>query len=310
MTLLPNDMFSRRGGVSGGAARFGGAVLIALVFVSLALMVLSRLDHGAIRELRWRSLDVLAPTLGLMAVPVDYVRRTGRQILGYRDVLSELDRLREENKRLEGLQGRVDELERKFTQLSALTHAVAEPGLPFTSARVISTATGPFGQSLLINAGKQNGARSGHSVVSGDGLVGRLIETGEKAARVLLLTDVNSRVPVVVGKAGVRAILIGDNGTRPQLQYLAADAKVLEGDRVFTSGDGGVFPRGLKVGVVDDWDGAARVRLTARLGELEYVGVLHFETPMLEMAGGAVSPLAPRAKSGRRVPRHSPSLVR
>ena len=86
--------------------------------------------------------------------------------------------------------------------------------------------------------------------MTGDGLVGRVAELGDHAARILLLTDLNSRVPVVIEETRERAILSGDNTERPALAYLPPDARVSSGQRVVTSGSGGVLPAGLPIGTV------------------------------------------------------------
>ena len=104
-----------------------------------------------------------------------------------------------------------------------------------------------------------------------------------RSARVLLPTDLNSRIPVLVGNKNVRAILAGDNGSQPRLTYLAPDAVIASGDEVSTSGVGGIFPRGLRIGIVAGEASAGRVKIRADMDELEYVSVLFFENPELQL---------------------------
>ena len=131
----------------------------------------------------------------------------------------------------------------------------------------------------MLAIGREDGARRGFPVVDGDGLVGRIVETGARASRVLLVTDINSRIPVLVGRQAQRAVLQGDNGPAPRLHYLAADAVVSAGDEVYTSGVGGVLPRGLRIGTVIEDAGSFRVQPHARLDELDFVSILQFELP-------------------------------
>ena len=115
---------------------------------------------------------------------------------------------------------------------------------------VIADARGPFLRSALINLGRDNGVRVGYAVIDGDGLIGRVVDAGSSVARVLLLSDLNSRIPVLVGPAGIRALVSGDNAAELKLEFLPDGASLYAGDEVYTSGSEGVLPRGLRVGVV------------------------------------------------------------
>jgi rod shape-determining protein MreC len=114
-------------------------------------------------------------------------------------------------------------------------------------------------------------------------------------SRILLLTDINSRIPVFVGRKGVRALMVGDNGASPKLTYAATSgggtgSGFEVGDEVSTSGVGGLFPRGLRIGTVADQGGKLVVVPHARLDELNYVSVLLFENPTLELADNERQP--------------------
>jgi rod shape-determining protein MreC len=94
---------------------------------------------------------------------------------------------------------------------------------------------------------------------------------------VLLLTDAASRTPVMIDRTNARAILTGDGGPNPRLDYLRGREAIREGDRVLTSGDGGVLPRGLPVGrVVKGLDGRWRVALDADSGAIDWVRIMKF----------------------------------
>jgi len=150
--------------------------------------------------------------------------------------------------------------------------------------------------SLLVVAGARDGVAKGQAVITGEGLVGRVVEAGERSARVLLITDINSRIPVVVQRTGDRALLAGDNSPYPRLLYLSPDAVVLVGDQVVTSGHGGVFIPGLPVGrvraVTDD---AVEVEPYVDWDRIEYVRLLDYELPgiLLQPPGYAQMERAP-----------------
>jgi rod shape-determining protein MreC len=285
MKILRDDTFAHRG----GARRPGGvhaALLFALVFVSIALMVLSRLQHSYIKDVRAQFENLMAPVLSAAVVPLAPVRRLVARVAAYADLYAELDRLKEENQRMKGWEWKARELERKFSQLGKLAHVVEEPGLDHVAAQVVADSRGPFVRSAMVGVGRDHGLKPGFPVISADGLVGRVTETGRGVARVLLLTDISSRIPVFAGRNGVRALMVGDNGASPKLTYAPNSGGIEVGDEVSTSGVGGLFPRGLRIGTVAEQGGKLVVVPHARLDELNYVSVLLFENPTLELADG------------------------
>lgn len=308
---LKDDTFARRSRTSSEADRprrsgLKGPKLLALMLISLALLVLSRLDHSLVRSGRNLLSETVTPVLSIAMVPFAPVQRGVRRIAGLFEQQQDLDRLRDENQRLKGWEGRAKELERRIVQLDQLAKVVPEPGLKFATARVIADANGPFARAALIDAGREHGFKSGYPVINADGLVGRLVIAGKVSSRLLLLTDLNSRVPVYIGASSIRAIMLGDNGAEPRLGHIAADAKLKAGDDVITSGVGGFFPRGLKIGTVVDTGDQYRVELHARLDRLEYVSVLFFDAPGRELAEEERS-VGPRQSPARRTMAGRPS---
>ncbi len=305
MVRLKDDKLNltRRGDSS---VRIGRVRVIVpfLLLLCLGLMLLSRLNHTALAQSRWRIAEWLSPILQAAMVPLEPVRHVGRQIAAQVDITEELQRLKSENQTLSSWEWRAKELERKLADLEALTKVVDEPKINFVTSRVIADSSGAFVRSVMINAGSGQNIKTGFPVVSADGLVGRVVETGQSSARVLLSTDLNSRIPVVVGEKGVRGVLAGDNGSVPRLVFLPPDAKISIGDDVATSGTGGFFPRGLRIGKVTGDLAAPRVKLRARLDELEYLSVLFFDNPALDIMGEQNLP-APRVQSSKAAPKNT-----
>ncbi len=147
----------------------------------------------------------------------------------------------------------------------------------FVSARVVADPGGAFVRSKIVNSGRREGVTKGQAVITGAGLAGRIFEAGLHSARVLLITDINSRIPVVVESSRDRAILTGDNGPQPRLAFLASSAQVAKGDRIVTSGQGGLFPEGLPIGTVASVkDGVARVVPLVDFDRMEFVRVVDY----------------------------------
>jgi rod shape-determining protein MreC len=146
------------------------------------------------------------------------------------------------------------------------------------TARVVSDTRGPMSTTRLANAGAEKGVRSGHPVMSEHGLVGRVAGVTRGASRILLVTDPASRTPVLIDRTNARAILTGDGGPNPRLEFLRGAQPAKSGDVIMTSGDGGVFPRGLPVGVViKGVDGVWRARLYSDRAPIDFVRVVLFD---------------------------------
>jgi len=150
---------------------------------------------------------------------------------------------------------------------------------------------------LMVAAGSDAGVIRGQAAITGSGLVGRIVEVGMRASRILLVTDLNSHIPVVIERSQQRAILSGDNSERPLLQYLDPASAVRVGDRVITSGEGGVFPPSLPVGVVATADEEVpRVEPYVELSEVEYLRIVNYG-----LAGGLPNPISGVPRPARRV---------
>ena len=264
--------------------RPGRVSLFGFMFISVALLTLSRINHGLIEEFRSHISEIATPAFELVSKPVIGFRRmmhNGRSLLTGVD---ELDRLKLENQKLQQWKWRAKQLERKLDAYAKIVQAVERPSLGFVTGRVVSEGRGPFARSVLINTGRKDGVRRGYPVVSADGLVGRVVNSGRSASHILLLTDLNSRIPVEIGGNRTRAILRGDNGSSPRLTYISKDAQIKIGAEVFTSGQGGLLPRGLRIGKVAIEGKFYRVALYAQIDQLEYLSVLFFKTPGIDIA--------------------------
>lgn len=273
-------------------------LLPVLVLLSIALLALSRLDHPAVREIRWRVAEFMTPILGAILVPLEPVRRLGQHIPDLMSMTEELEKLRDENQTLKGWEWRARETERKLLEISALARAVPEKAMDFVTVRIVANSSGAFVRSAMINAGAEQNLKEGFPVLSGDGLIGRVVETGSTAARILFITDHNSRIPVLVGADAINAILVGDNGPAPRLAYAAGEAVFNAGDEVSTSGAGGMFPRGLRIGVVIETPQGPRVRPHAKLDAVEYASVLFYAAPLLNGPSATPPAAVPAPSAG------------
>lgn len=276
----------------GRIARSG--LRVALILVCVVLFVLWRSDSPRIERMRMALIDWVTPTVELTARPVSAVSHMVEDFENFTRVYEQNKTLRREVQRMRSWREAAQQLERENAQLRALNNLKLAPRVGFVAGEVIADSGGPFAQSVLLNIGARDGVTDGAAAVDGDGLVGRVVGVGDRAARLLLLTDFNSRVPVKVLPSGRRAILTGENDDAPRLSFLDATTGVAAGDRVVTSGDGGIFPPELPVGVVAVLgDYGARVQISADYERLEFVRVLRYRpSTRIETPGGLVLPEA------------------
>jgi rod shape-determining protein MreC len=248
-----------------------------LVAISVTMIVVGKVDQVVFESVRISVTDAVGPVLDVLARPaatLDTAIDHARKILS---VYKENARLVEENERLLGWRQAALTLASENTELRELLKLAPEPPVSYLTARIIADSGGAYSKSVIINAGRENGVVRGEAAATGDGLAGRVSEVGSRTARVLLVTDLNSRVPVIIESSGQRAILAGDNSERPGLRYLGSASAVSIGDRIVTSGQGGVFPPGLPVGVVAALDGEyPRVEPYADLSRLDYLRLLDY----------------------------------
>ena len=263
-----------------------GAVIVA----GLALFVLWRIDNPRIERLRADLIDWAVPPMSAVAEPVSFLTSMLRDTEAFLDVYAENRSLRREIQRLHAWRETARQLEEENAQLRALNNLALPPRTTFVTGDVIADSGGPFRETILVNVGARDQVRDGAAAVDGVGLVGRVWGLGRRAARVLLVTDVASRIPVIVQPGGRRAILAGDGTTAPKLDFLDTAESVRPGDLVETTGDGGVFPPDLPVGrVIAAASGDWRVGLNADLQRLEFVRLLRYQPDTrIERTGGLI----------------------
>ncbi len=250
---------------------------IALVFAAFGLMLLGKADVVIVERARVMVTDAVTPILEVLSEPASSMTRALDKVGELRDLQAEVVRLREENALLRKWRHVAGGLQAENLALRNLTHFVAPPSPRIISGRAISNAGGPFVRSILVNIGERQGARRGQAAVSGNGFVGVVVEVGDHHARVLLMTDLNSQIPVIVQTTRDPAVLAGDNSNRPRLLFLPQNAHVSTGDPVVTSGEGGVLPAGLPVGVITAiGDAGIHVKPIVDWDRLEYIQLLDY----------------------------------
>lgn len=255
--------------------------LVVVAVIAVALLMSDRREtfqaeaYGASRSVSDR---VLAPVGDALSAPGRWTGAGVDTIRGYFFAVSENRRLKAELQEMRQWRDVAVALRDTNERYRTLLGLQTDPPIPMVAARIVTDSRGPFANARLANAGREKGVKEGNPVMSENGLVGRVVGVTDGASRVLLLTDIASRTPVMIDRTNARAILTGDGGPNPRLEYLRGLDPVKPGDKVLTSGDGGVFPRGLPVGtVVKGLDGRWRVVLASDRAAIDFVRILLFE---------------------------------
>lgn len=248
-----------------------------LVLAAFGIMLIGKADAILVERIRANVVDAMAPILTAMSTPVATVAEGIHNFQELAAIREENIRLREENRRLLQWQTVARKLEAENSSLHSLLNFSESPEPRFVTGRVIADTGGVFANSLLLDAGARDGVAKGQAAMTDVGFIGRVTEVGERSARILLITDINSRIPVLLESSRDRAILAGTNTDRPKLIHLSPGAKVTPGERVVTSGDGGAFPPGLPIGVVASVsDGGVQVQPLLDRARLEFVRAVDF----------------------------------
>lgn len=255
-----------------------GAFVFALFGSSLGLVLYSKNHPAAMEDMRMAIANTAAPVVQALAKPADAVRDAGAWVRDMFTLHEENQRLKAENDRLLRWQSVAMELATENDHLKSMAHFPAEPHPSYITARVASDGVNTYSHSIIISTGSQQGVVGDSAVVNEHGLVGRITEVGKKTSRVLLLTDINSRIPVVAQSSREHAIASGNGSDGLSLMYLPENSKIKQGELVVTSGDGGVLPYGLPVGVITKAEkGSATLQTFADWNRLEFVSVV--DTP-------------------------------
>mgnify|MGYP000088398019 CR=1 FL=1 len=258
----------------------------------LAVFLIWRIDSPRVERFRAQVTDKVVPSMSWAMVPVTAAINLIRDFQSYQQLSEQNRDLRSELRQMQAWKEAALQLEQENARLLDLNNVRLDPRLTYVTGVVMADSGSPFRQSVLLNVGARDGIMDGWAAMDGIGLVGRISGTGQTTSRVILLTDPASSIPAQVQPSGQSALVSGDNSAAPLLGFLESSDLVRPGDRVISSGDGGVFPAGLLIGqVAADPSGRLRVRLSADYERLEFLRVLrHRGAEEIRDPGSIVTP--------------------
>ncbi len=248
---------------------------VALIIISFSLMFVGKADLLAMRDARMSSNDFLAPAIDFFSAPIRGVETMADGIRTVASLRAENVRLQAENDLLQRWRRRAEILESENQQLRSVTGTVSYENRRLITARAVTAPGGSFAHTVLIAIGDEEGIAAGDPVITSNGLVGIVYDVGRAYARVLMISDINARIPVMLASSSWPGLTMGQNSEYLELAFLPAEARPVIGELVLTSGHGGILPAGLAVGRVEWVDGDyVRVRPAVDFRNLGYVSIL------------------------------------
>jgi rod shape-determining protein MreC len=246
-----------------------------LVVFCLVLFLLWRIDNSRAENIRLAILDKFVPNVSFLISPFTVLQNIFLDFRSYSEIFQMNQDLTKEIQKLKYWKEQAIQWEAKYAKLLDLNNVKLDSKLIYFSAMVLADSGSGFRQNILINVGSKDGVKNGWATTDGLGLVGRITGVGKETSLVMLLTDTSSKIAVSIQPSGEKAIVQGDNTRFPTLELIENDDLVKVGDRIFTSGDGEVFPKGLLIGrVVRDSNGRGRVNLAADYKRLTFLKVM------------------------------------
>lgn len=263
-----------------------------VVVLLLGIFLIWRIDSPRVERFRVMIIDAIVPKFEWASAPATRVVRMFDDYQSYERIYQQNQELRRELQQMKAWKEAAIQLEQQNAKLLDLNNVRLDADLTYITGVVMADSGTQFRQSVIVNVGARDGVMNGWAAMDGLGLVGRISGVGENTSRVILLTDTSSRIPVIIQPSGQTALIVGDNTAAPPIDFLDAPTHVRPGDRVVTSGDGGVFPAGLLAGQVAlDPGGRMRIRLAADYERLEFLRVLRdYGREAIDTPGSLIDP--------------------
>ncbi len=253
----------------------GRSTTVFLMIMASILLLVSFIRPQSTEGLRTNTADLFLPLFAAVSQPFQTAVDVIGDVSGVAQMRAEIAQLQSENARLREWYQTALMLQSENQSLQALLNLKIEPQHRFVTTRVVADSGNSYVKSFLIAAGADDRVQKGHAVLAENGIIGRIIEAGRHSARVLLITDMNSRVPILIEGSRQKAIMSGDNTDLPVLMHLPPDTQMEAGARVVTSGHGGGFPHGLPIGRVEKGaNGEYFVRPFVDMNRVTYVRIL------------------------------------
>ena len=247
--------------------------LFALVVLSILLIFIETIDTKPLNYLRAFIKDTIYRGSLVISTPSKSFSNFSGYIKEHMNLYSNYIELKKENNELRNDITKSEFLELENNQLRKLIEEQVASPSNLVSARVMLDKTSPYLNSFIINTGSNKNVKNGMAVLDGKNFIGRIVDVNFFSSRVLLVSDLNSRIPVIIEPSASHAILNGRGKNEPTLEYLPENHNVKDGDKVYTSGKEGIFPSGIPIGEVKLNKDLIQVLLFSDLSQITFINI-------------------------------------
>ena len=247
--------------------------LFALVILSIVLIFIETIETKPLNFFRSFLKDIIYRGSIVVSVPSKSIGSFSNNIKEHITLYDNYNRLKKENNELKNKISTSDFLELENTQLRKLIEEQVASSSNLVSSRVMLDKQSPYLNSLIINVGSNKNIKNGMAVLDGKNFIGRIVDVNFFSSRVLLVSDLNSKIPVLTEPSAHHAILSGRGTNKPTLEYLPEKHTIQNGDKVYTSGKEGIFSPGIPIGKVKIENNLITVLLFSDLSQITFINI-------------------------------------
>ena len=247
--------------------------LFVLIIISIILIFFETIDTKPLNGIRSFIKDIVYRSAVVASYPAKIFSSSYDVITTHFNLYSDYDVLIKENANLKNKISKSDYLELENSQLRKLIDEQVESQSNLVSARVMLDKQSPYLNSFIINIGANKDIKNGMAVLDGKNFIGRIVDTNFFSSRNLLVTDLNSKIPIISEPSGNHGILSGRGNSYPTLEYLPENHKIQNGDKIYTSGKEGIFSPGITIGSAIVKKNIIEVELHSDLNQITFVNV-------------------------------------
>ena len=247
--------------------------LFVLAVISILLIFLETIETKPLNKIRSFVKDVVYRTAVVVTYPTKIFSGSYNVVENHFSLYKNYNDLKKENEELKSKYSKAEFLELENSQLRKLINEQTQSQSNLVSARVMLDEQSPYLNSFVINIGSNKEIKKGMAVLDGKNFIGRIVDVNFFSSRILLVTDLNSKIPVISEPSGNHAILSGHGNNKPTLEYLSENHKIQEEDKIYTSGKEGIFAPGIPIGEAKIEKDLVKVELYSELGEITFVNI-------------------------------------
>ena len=247
--------------------------LFVLVLLSIIFIFAETINAKPINYIRAFLKDAIYRGSLIVSFPSNSFSNITNNISEHIGLYKNYNELKIENDHLKNTISKSDYLELENTQLRKLIEEQVTSPNNLVSARVMLDKQSPYINSFIINVGSNKDIKNGMAVLHGENFIGRIVDVNFFSSRVLLVSDLNSRIPIITVPSAIHPNLSGHGEDKPTLEYLPENHNVETGNKVYTSGKEGIFSPGIPIGKVNIENDIAEVQLFSDLNQITFVNI-------------------------------------